>query len=175
MSPPGTPTNDQPSRAAVAAYTHVETTPVVVFDLASLRFRMGPGGKSVSVTSATGEHLGFAKVPAGCDSELAAHKAIDEAMRSSTVLRTDGADLLACRVGFYNPFTYQVAADQALADAGTVSVCAFGVPVDVPSTGLLTIHVGDQLRPVDASVPTAHVRVPTARDAVSSVAAHCAA
>jgi hypothetical protein len=82
----------------------ISATPVVVFDLAVLRFEWGPKRSSISAWTPGRKLIGLCVLEPGVSDREAVFKVLDEALQT-LVEGPNGAGKLA----LYNPFTAQIA------------------------------------------------------------------
>ncbi len=82
-----------------------ECQPVVVYDLATVRFRRSAKGRSMSMIAASGETLAVVDTNGDATNEDAAYAACEHALNGARV-RRDG---VVCRVALYNPYTAHIA------------------------------------------------------------------
>ena len=86
--------------------------PVLVLDMSSLRFRWNPDRTAIAALTPRGEALSVVSADPSEPLSAVAFRAMDAALGTATVLRTDASAAdghVRFKVGFYNPFTGEVA------------------------------------------------------------------
>jgi hypothetical protein len=105
--------------------------PVVVYDLATLRFRRSARGTSMSVVAASGEVLAVIDTLAVDENEDAAYAACEHALATCNVER--GGEW--CKIALYNPYSGEISY-QAAPDS---RVFSGRVPVALESGGSVAL------------------------------------
>lgn len=131
-------------------YVTSRSIPVVVFDLATLRFRRTPKRTSMSVVAASGEVLGVVDTLVTDTNEDAAFAACEHALSAGRVQR-DGA---VHRIALYNPYTAQTS--YLSAPESVVFFDGEAVVIGANGTCGAVGHVGDTyvLRVDGRAIPT---------------------
>ena len=81
-----------------------ERQTVVVYDLATVRFRRSAKGRSMSMIAASGETLAVVDTNGDATNEDAAYAACEHALNGARVRRNESL----CRVALYNPYTAHI-------------------------------------------------------------------
>lgn len=110
---------------------------VVLFDLATLRFRLHASGSTVQVVSPAGETLALVDVSGAESREEMAFIACERALEAARVFRN--REELA--VGLLNPFTAQI----SVGPASSGLVFGDGTPIAVPAGGATASVSEDEL------------------------------
>lgn len=148
----------EPGGTLAAMTTH--PTPVVVLDMATLRFRTRASGGPVQLTTRTGQVLAVVHPRRGEARRSVAFRALDAALAEARLpLPTGGPrGTRYARLALYNPFTGDVSYDPV---PGTVTFTS-GAPVPLDADGTIGLLHGGE-RP-DVLEVSGYTLVATERD-----------
>lgn len=112
---------------------------IIIYDMASLKFRWNVERSVLSVISSRSEVLAQTECPEGTSDREAVFLALDAVLATSRIKRPDLKG--THRVGLYNPYTAQV----AVGSVPSTSSYSDASPIPVPADGLQALLEEDHI------------------------------